>query len=167
MPVESLSDLAAAASDASDRASAAIADVADVLLTGTVSRGRLANLSATLGGVRDDVRAVRQDLDGIDVSSFQFHARGDRTVALWRWERVLRRSLVQVDADLRASVELTAKVALGIRRKTRVLRSGETLQAIAAQELGDWREWPRILEATGLEAGSIPSGTVLVIPEKR
>lgn len=51
-----------------------------------------------------------------------------------------------------------------VRKHT--VRSGDTLQSIAARLMGDWRQWPRIAETNDLDpASSLTVGTELTIPE--
>lgn len=163
----SLLNIAVPAREAIQRASATVATARTALQAGNVSLAGLNNLRATLTEARSSLRDARNDLDETDVSTFQLHARADRTIALWKWERSLRRVLVLVDAQIRVVDDLAESLAFGVRRKVYVVRSGDTLQIIAARQLGDWQEWPRIVEANGIAPGTLTVGTVLTIPEKR
>lgn len=167
MPVESLHDLAADATTAIAGARAASEAARATLTAGSYTPASLNNLRATLTGHRADLRAIRSDLDASDVASFQHRARADRSIALWAWERSTRRTLLRVEDQLRRAEDLADLVALGVRRVVYVVRHGDTLQSIAAKHLGDWREYPRIVEANGLTPGALTPGTVLTIPEKR
>jgi nucleoid-associated protein YgaU len=131
------------------------------------SAARLGNLRAAIAGHLADIRVLRRELDATDVTSLQVHERGDRAIALWTAERDLRRALILVTTELRAVDELAADIALGLRETLYIVRAGETIQAIAAKKLGDWREYPRILEANGLTPADIRAGLALLIPERR
>lgn len=51
------------------------------------------------------------------------------------------------------------------RTKTRVLRAGERLDMIAAEEYGDPAQWPAIAKANGITRPRVvPVGTLLVVP---
>lgn len=148
------------------RASLGLAETA--LLAGTSTSRDLLGLQATLVGYQEDCAAFRADLDATDVTELLVVETGDRVITLWLAERGLRRGLVTLSGKLRESQELVDQLVSGRRRLTHVVRSGDTLQRIAARYLGSWQEWPRLLDANPtISAGSLPSGTVLVIPEKR
>lgn len=163
----SLRSIGVPAREALDRAVAVVAQARTTLQAGGVSLTTIGNLRATLTEVRSSLRSVRDDLDATDVTAFQFRERADRDIALWAWERGLRRALIRVDAQIRIVDELAETLALGVRRKVYVVKSGDTLQMIAARQLGDWRDWPRLVEANGIAPGTLTVGTVLTIPERR
>jgi nucleoid-associated protein YgaU len=167
MPVESLRDLADDVREVSTGATSAAVAAGTTIAEGTYTTASLGNVRATLTGFRGDIAEVRAELDALDVRDFIVHETGERVIALWTWERTVRHHLVRLDETLRRSVDTAETVALGIRRRTHVVRAGETLQAIAGRLLGDWREWTRIAEANGLTHGAVAAGTVLDIPDRR
>jgi nucleoid-associated protein YgaU len=167
MAIESLRDFAAEVGTALLATRTTLDDVIIAVEDGAVTAARLANLRASLTGHRLALRALRSELDATDVSTLQVHERADRTLALWAWERKLRVAVLKIEDRCRVLDAIAADVALGIRRQVYVVRAGETLQAIAARLLGDWREWPRLVEANGLAPGAIAAGTVLLIPDRR
>lgn len=63
---------------------------------------------------------------------------------------------------------VATRVASGgiTRVRKHIVRSGDTLQSIAATLLGDWREWARIADANSLDpAAPLTVGGELIIPE--
>lgn len=84
---------------------------------------------------------------------------GARTLAAWRWRLATRHALgvvagVALDAGRGAELLDVAEAGSSV-----VVRRGDTLQSIAGRELGDWREWPRILDANpSPEPGTLASG---------
>jgi len=135
---------------------------------GTASTRDLLGLQASVVGYQEDCASLRADLDSTDVTDLLVVETGDRVIALWAAERSLRRGLVVLSGQLRQAQDVVDQLVSGRRRLTHVVRSGETLQRIAARYLGSWQEWPRLLDANpSISADSLPSGTVLVIPEQR
>lgn len=129
---------------------------------------QLENIEAGLEGLEAEVRDLVRDLDRIDELDFAVVADGQRTIGLWRWRRGVRAALVGLWLRVRAAGDVARELAGGQRRRVIVSREGDTLQTIAARELGDWRDWPRLLAANPtLTPGALASGTTLVVPEKR
>lgn len=129
---------------------------------------QLESLEASLEGLEGDVRGLVRDLDRIDELDFAVVADGQRTIGLWRWRRGARGALLALWRRVRAAGDVARELAGGQRRRVIVSREGDTLQTIAARELGDWRDWPRLLAANPtLTPGALASGTTLVVPEKR
>jgi nucleoid-associated protein YgaU len=134
---------------------------------GELDARRVGAARATLAGALVDARAVRRDLDGRDVLEHQVAGLATDTIALWRWERATRASLVRLsavalDVDARAAAWL-----LGRQESVCVVRSGDTLQSLAARHLGDWAAWPRIAALNQLPAGPLVTGAVLQLPPRR
>lgn len=167
MTIRSLQDVATDAAEILDGLRDAQAAIRAGLVDGSANAARLNHLAAGLGAHRGDIRALRSELDVTQVAEFQLYERGETTIALWAWERGLRHQLLRVEAAALAAEELADDVALGLRERVHIVRAGETLQAIAAKLLGDWREWTRIAEANSLTPGAVAAGTVLVIPDRR
>lgn len=144
------------------------AAVVDAIRSGNQTDAQLRHLGAELHGLEQRVRALRKTLDTTNVADETVYADGAVVIALWKWERALRRDLVRFQGGLRTMIELTETLERGDESQVYVSRSGQTLQGIAQETLGDWREWPRLLTANpGLEPGELPSGTVLTIPKTR
>lgn len=160
--------LGAAIADLESQAIATLSAARDMLQAGTQTSRDLLQLQAATTGERADVYDLRQELDGAAVADGLAVATGENTLAIWLWERDTRHHLVALDGSLRRCGEVVDLLVSGRTRKQHIVRSGETLQQIAAVELGDWREWPRLLEANpGVAPGALASGLVLTIPEKR
>jgi nucleoid-associated protein YgaU len=126
------------------------------------------SLRAGLEGVRGDARALLRELDATPEEDLLIVEDGAVLLALWQWRHETRHALVDVIGQTRDVQDLAQEFVGGQRRKVVVSRQGDTLQRIAARELGDWREWPRLLTANpSVGVGALPSGTSLIIPEKR
>lgn len=142
-------------------------DLAAAALTvGTPSASQLGQAMAAITSAQTAIRAVRADLDGTDVTTCQVYDDAAVTLDLWRWERGVRASLSTLESALHAAGANLGELLSGIRETLHTVRTGETLQSIAAVYLGSWSEWPRISAANGLKAGPVAVGTVLVIPQR-
>lgn len=146
---------------------AAKAGIADVLRTGTYTDRDLLHLVATFSGVGEDIDVVIGDLDPLDVETLLLMDTGLDTVVLWRWQLAVRHGLGMLAARSRDAQAAAESLVSGVDARTHVVRSGETLQAIALRYLGDWREWTRIATLNDLAPGQPASGTVLTIPPRR
>lgn len=144
------------------------ASVVDAIRAGDPSDADLRHLGAELHGLEIRVKELRTTLDTTDVANETVYSDGAVLIGLWKWERALRRDLVRFQGGLRAMIEMTETLERGDESQVYVSRAGQTLQGIAQETLGDWREWPRLLTANpGLGPGELPSGTVLTIPKTR
>lgn len=122
-------------------------------------------LRAEVAALQVDLRAVRRELDAVDAADFLLVVDGARTIALWDWQRQTRRTLARVASGLLDLQRMAARFAEGDSRKVVIAQDGDTLQTVAARELGDWRAWPDLLAANpGVPIGALPGGTALVIP---
>ncbi len=147
---------------------AAALDAVDAALeAGTATAAQLGAVDSTLTGLQLDVRAIRADLDAADVTAYQLSDNAEVTLRLWAWERDCRHHLGRMEAGLATARDQAQELAAGQRRDLYVVKSGDTLQSIAAAKLGDWREWTRIADANGLEPGQPTAGTVLLLPPRR
>lgn len=128
----------------------------------------LQSVIAGLDGARADARDLLIDLALLDEESLALVDDGLVTITLWRWRRSTRSAVVELVGQAKVVQEIADGLLTGERERVVVTRSGDTLQRIAARELGDWREWPRLLAANpSVSAGALPSGTSLVIPQRR
>jgi nucleoid-associated protein YgaU len=161
--IESPTDVVERAAELTGRFTAATAELGT-----TPADGQVENLRSVLDGVVTDVRDLVRDLDLVDELDFLLVDEGARTIQVWAWRRTARRALVLFGGQARAAKAIADELTTGQKRRVIVTREGETLQRIAQRELGDWREWPRILAANPtLDPGALSSGVSLVIPEKR
>lgn len=130
------------------------------------SAGTLQHLLATATGLREDVRVLRRELDQEDVELSDLLDDGYQTLQLWTSERGLRLGLVKASANL-ASLEKGLKALVeGDGAQVYVVRTGDTLQTIAARYLGGWQEWWRLVAANALSSATVAPGQRLIIPEK-
>lgn len=139
------------------------------LETNTQTPQQIGNLRATTAQIVIDFRALRSDLDALDSQDLILTQQSaDRLSGIWRWERDTRRDLQDFIGTVVETDRTFAQLDGQSDRGTYTTREGETLQSIAQNELGDFAAWPQILEANpGLLPGLLPSGTTLVIPERR
>ena len=163
MPIESVDQVIAATAEIEQRMATAASFVAE-----TVEDTDALSLAAAVAGVTADSRALLSELDTTAAEDLAPTGDGASVIALWEWRRLTRRSVVLLLGQTRTIADFASDLVAGQRRKVVVTRQGDTLQRIAARELGDWREWPRLLEANpGLSPGQLLSGVSLVIPELR
>ena len=162
----SLLDLQADIDDLAARLASALAILEEKLVAETWTVRDLRGLRASLAGVDSDIGEVRSQLDAADVTTYLIADSAERRIQLWRWERETRKRLVRLRGQVAQADAIAAEVEAGQARTRHAVRSGETLQSIAAAYLGDWREWPRLAAANGLAAGTVTPGTVLIIPAK-
>ncbi len=158
--VTQLADISQCARDVIDR-------VRPLLVDGTSTDRDLSQLDADLQGCLADIRDTLRDLAAFDAALAVTFVDGESLIQLWQWERAIRSDLVIVQRDILTTQSKALEVISGVSEQVRIVRTGETWQSIAAETLGDWREWPRLVEANGGEAGALVSGTVLTIPRKR
>ena len=163
----SLLDIRDDVADIVEGVASATAGVTTALQTGVATPAQLGALRASLTGYRADIDAVRADMDSTDVSTFQLYDDAAVLISLWDWQAGLRSALIKLAPKVRAAETVALRLIAGSARVVYTSKSGDTLQAIAAKFLGDWREWNRIAEANGITAGALASGTRLVIPPKR
>lgn len=142
-------------------------DTARTALGRSSTRAILSNARSTAEGIRGDISDARNDLDATDIRTLALYETGEGIIALWAWERAVRKQLVALDARFRV---LQAMLALRLDATPEVVyivRSGDTLQSIAAKMLGDWKEWTRLAEVNGLTPGALTAGSTLRIPARR
>ena len=134
----------------------------------TASIDGLAALTGRLVALRSDVRDVLDEVDSLGP------LQSSGVPALTRVKAVLFRQqaraacvemLSRSGELLRLADEARSRLP---RRRTHVVRVGETLQSIARDELGDWQAWARIADANGLDpAATLTPGASLLIPATR
>ncbi len=128
----------------------------------TELRAVLARVLAT----RATVLGLRRVLDAADVLHARVGTDPAQAIRLWRWERAVRALLLRLDDRLRALIELLVELDGGRAGRTYAVRTGDTLQGIAATELGDWRRWRELLRAD-LPAGPLAPGTLILLPAEK
>lgn len=132
--------------------------------TTPLTEAELTGHRAELTDAAADLLTLRRQLDREDMVE-HLPWRDARLLLLrWRWERELRHAVLAVDADARRLQNRIQALLEGARLTRHVVRTGDTLQKIAAAYLGSWEEWPRIAALNRLEPGQPAVGTVLQIP---
>lgn len=165
MPIRSVDEVIEASGEIADRMAAAVAFVTPAASIEDIDAQSLA---ATTAGVIGDCRALLAEMDTTIAETLAPTGDPASVIALWEWRRLTRRDVVLLLGEARGIQDLALDLVAGQRRKVVVTRQGDTLQRVAARELGDWREWPRLLAANpDVDPGELPSGLSLVIPERR
>lgn len=149
-------DAMTAAKDAAASLSASVAAAADP--------------SALMGQVVATREAARAALALIDEMAVMDSAGppGEARIGGVVYRTQARRDLVDV-CRLTLAVEDAVREAQSRqpRRRTRIVRAGDTLQSIARDELGDWTLWAGIATANGLDPGAtLTVGSELLMPER-
>ncbi len=167
--IESIEEVQTRVGVLTDIYTTATAAIQPDLETNTQTAQQLGSLRASMSEAVTGFRSLRKDLDATATGGLVLTQQSaERLSQVWRWERDTRKDL----QNFMGTVVETSQVAAGLEgksdRSTYTTRAGETLQGIAQSELGDFNAWPQILEANpGLLPGVVPSGTTLVIPERR
>lgn len=114
-----------------------------------------------------DIDAVVADLDTLDVQSQFSDAR--QLLLAGRTEREVRARMLSARASLeRARADAQALLKRDPQARTYNIRSGDTLQSIAARELGDARRWRDIADANGISPSeTLAAGTHIDLPARR
>ena len=164
----SLKEIATATDEVVLQVSTLRITVAPKLLAGTATERELLYLDTGLRNAQQDLRATRALLDPLEVEGVVI---GEHPADLLNAElqaRELRHSGLVLEAQVLRAREATLELLAGAARRTVFVQAGETLQGIAARELGDWRAWPKLLEANpGLQGGALTPGVQLQIPKTR
>ena len=141
--------------------------MSSALEAGSATREQLGSLSTALSSVRSRIKVVRTALDETPTADWLVYADPAVEMTVQTWERNLRRALVTLARVARLLAETVVVLVEGAKHRTYVVRSIDSLQSIARDYLGDWREWPRIAELNGLDPGPLTAGMVLTLPDKR
>ena len=126
----------------------------------------LAGVITACDAVISDGNTMLRDAETVDAVAFASNPTEFLDAATWRCETrwQVRRQLVAV-ATIRDSAAEALRKA-GPPRRAHVVLAGETLQSIAATRPRDWRRWPEIAEANGLDPGlPLTVGGSLQLPE--
>lgn len=151
-----------------DRFALVSAGVADALTSDSQTQAQVQALRADVEGALEELRLLRVDLDGFEATDKLTVTEGSVIIAVWRWQRRVRGALVDVASALHEVARIAADLKGQRQDRIAIVRDGETWQSIAARELGDWNEWPRLLAANpDLAPGALTAGTVLAIPDRR
>lgn len=141
--------------------------IQEVLRSTTLDSTTAGNIQVSLQEILDEARTLMTNLANLDELTLGSALDGKRTVELWAWRRRTRFELVLFVGEIQALADLTAEFIQGFDERVVVVIEGDTLQGIAARELGDWQEWPRIVDRNpGLTAISLIPGLTLTIPSR-
>lgn len=144
----------------------AVNAVSTTLRTNTATDQTIGVTASKLTTAAVNIRAIRASLDATDVAALQVYDDAAVTLALWGWERDVRRSLSRMEASIQDALVVATALRTGPGQRYYTTRANDTLQSIAARFLGGWQEWPRIAAANGLKAGPVAENTTLIIPQK-
>ena len=156
-----------AATDIGTTLAALASRLSTSLREGTHTAQDLRHIRATLSGVLSDRADLRAIIDPLDVDDLLAGTDAADTVRLWIWLARVRQALGLVARQAAEADQTAEALELGVDHAVHVVRSGETLQSIAALRLGDWQQWRYLADANGLSPGQPAAGTVLVIPARR
>lgn len=147
--------------------STGLATIQAALRAGTQTTADIRRALAVLTNAAEDIRAVRIDLDAYVATDQQLYPDGAITLALWQWACATRQTLTGLDGGIRKGIDIANELLLGRAQTRYAVRSGDTLQSIAARYLGSWQDWMRLVDANGLDPGAtLAAGTVLTIPQR-
>lgn len=130
---------------------------------------QVGDLLAQVRSVLDDVLTLIGDLEALDPLSLISDASRDgrKTIELWTWRLGLRPALLEFSFDARRLVEDLEELDLGTGEVLVVVREGDTLQSIAAQQLGAFTQWTRIADRNpGVTPLTLAVGQTLAIPPR-
>lgn len=136
-----------------------------VVAAGTTSARDLGLLEAEVGAEVGKLMAYRARLDAWDAPQAPPPGSGAaRLLALWTWERSVRRALVQLAGQARRLQVVARRAAHGQPDRAYLVRAGDTWQSIARTQLGDWRRWAEIVDHNAADAEAPVPGALLSIP---
>ncbi len=151
--------------DILDNVEAAEALMAALVEGGTETARDWQQLISALAGYQTDIRECRAVLDEADVTTALAFQDGAASIRLWQWERGVRRQLVEIELQLFAAVATAAEIIGSFPSRLYAVKSGDTLQTIAARQLGDWQEWRALADVNNIDPGPLTPGQVLVLPD--
>lgn len=168
MAIDDLGDIVERVEAARDRFVHVSAGVTALLSTNRQSHRDVQQLASSVGGVKAEARAIRAEIDVIDAVDYLPVADAYAILGAWQWQRALRRDLLRFELEADKLVRIAGELVSGLDKRTIIVRDGETWQIIAARELGDWKLWTLLWQANpGFSPVAPPSGSVLVVPERR
>jgi hypothetical protein len=124
-------------------------------------------LVATLAGVLQACAQLARDLELTQDLQLIVVPDGRRQIQIWNWRRATRAAVIRTADDARRLFDQVRELDAGRSDRLIYTIEGETLQRVAARELGGFAEWPRLIDANpGVQPGLLPTGTPLVIPPR-
>lgn len=160
----SVRDVRDAVSGVAAAVAASVATASALYTTDSATDQTAGALISAITTQQATIRAIRGGLDLTDVEGLQTYDDAAVTLALWTWERAVRRSLTRLESQLAGALAVAVELRSGRALTVYTTRPGDTLQSVAARFLGGWQEWTRIAAANGLAPSPVAAGTPLVIP---
>lgn len=140
----------------------ALSQVSEAITLGQIPESTLNDLRSRLSGAQDTARTLRAELASTDFGADVIPQTGDAVLAAWRWQHDTFRALLELDANIRAAQTAVSALVVVSSKRQVLVRSGDTLQRIAARELGDFRRWEELLSLNTLTPGDVLPAQVWV-----
>jgi len=127
-----------------------------------------AGARTTMQGIAADIKSITDGLAAIDESAVTAVFDGERALAVWRWRRSLRMDLITLLSHVQDLARVLNVYEKGAGESVVVAKEGDTLQSIAASELGSWEDWGALASRNpGLSPDTLAPGTAIIIPARR
>lgn len=164
MAIESVSQV----TDAVDLIVSRLTDAQSQVRISGINGSSAAALLTELSTVQADLKVLLLDLAGLDPETLLSVVDGFGAIQMWSWRRTLRFELLQLTRAVQQHIEDTTAYVQGPIVRVVYTTEVDTLQSIAARELGGWEQWPRLVERNpGLTPTNLPPGTAIIIPPPR
>lgn len=141
--------------------------VATAVRAGSAGKQDLTYLATQLRALREKVRQLRASFDEVDIQTYKGADDPLREVTLWEFEKTYRRRLADMSAALDDAALLAEDLSQGVTQKVIQARDSDTIQSMAADELGDWQRWWDLQQAnrdTLPADGSSVAGVIVSVP---
>lgn len=151
-----------------DEFGAAIANVQAAVAESTLDEFTGASALLDLRNARDDAVELAGDLAQVDPLTLVATTTAENTINVWRWRYATRTSVMAFIVELGDLIDILELFLKGFNEKVVVSTEADTLQSIAARELGGYEDWPLLLKRNpGLSPVTLEPGTTIVIPNPR
>lgn len=158
--------LQALVTDYIERATAASATLRTAIDAGEISSSDYALFSAEVRELNAIEQSIRDVLDVFRGASNLLFDSPTTLVALWKWEKESRVSLLRTGRQLRDAAEAAREVVKGDVLTTHTVVVGDSLQRLAILYYNDHRAWRTISDANGVVPGALTIGAQLIIPTR-
>lgn len=135
----------------------ALTAVEDAISVVEIATSTLHKLRAQLDSAQQQAAALRTLLGATDFGPGNIPLLGEAVLATWRWQTRLVSLLTALNGGLLEASALLKTVRTTPLRRV-VVRDGDTLQGIAARELGDFRRWSELASLNRLSPGQLLPG---------
>lgn len=164
MAIETITDV----TDAVDLIVTRLTGAQTQVRTSALDRDSAAALLTELSTVQAELKALLSDLADLDPETLLSVVDGLGVIQIWSWRRTLRFDLLQLTRKTAQLIEGTTAFVQGPIVRVVYTTEVDTLQSIAARELGDWKKWPLLVERNpGLSPVDLAPGTAIIIPPPR